>query len=639
MKLFDQFRDIFIRLEYKYLRTSKTMGFSRFLAIAFFLLAMAAVHNGVRDYHQHREAVEAEALARGSDGGVRLFYVRPAASVFFHKSGLFDQLRAEKTGEEAPAVSHYSLPDSPIPSLPGLPLPFDLGGLFFLLGGTLVMAYGYRSPGSVEYLRMLASLRKDKDLGYQIYFARYRLVISYSAVVYGCGILLANAEGVTFSISDYVGISHFIIFLMAYVTFLYQLGMSAGCAGSRPRLIRNWVIWVLLVPLIPTVATAFVTSTVKGGPPNHPGTNAEPYALAAQTRQLSLIVPVTSYIQNSYAGTGGRDYRNALEFHRAAGELMAGKKTKGQQVRQVRDSNSYLYYGRCRIPRYWWIALLFSTFWLLSILGRRKRDFENMLLRRDDGEPLTQGILERNRETGIQQGKNHTVNTGGQTVKGQGRIKEEPGKYRVLRVMDQDLKDDVYRDFHERELDFLYLCRPQDIPKHLTIKDLLSLAAYLLEIPPDRVNQILAPEDRLGQSDAKAPISTFIYPGSLHALLLVLDLARAAGKTHYLFYDLMANMDGYMAIPLKKRMETLCSEDNAAVLFLTRHPLEPGRQLDTEKGFWEETTWASQVDQIETLEDPEVEEPVRYWSSSIGVSKTFDTSKRKKRRWWKPWKK
>jgi len=599
---------------------------NRVVMLAFLVLCLGVLYLGIVQYRDLEKGKDEflEVIQQKTENfqnymqyagyGIRLYYMPGSLNPLFSNSGLFSELVGEF--DQGEKLNIFSLLKGKNIFLEKPGKLIDFSGFFLLIGSLMALYSGYEAFRSREYLRFLASLFGYRRVFVFLWLSRAIWLIFYFTAMLLCAVLLLLLSGIHLPGSFGFLLAFLVIKLMLMI-FFFSLGCLANSLGERNARYFLMLAWFLFVYLLPVFTNKIIEATSRNIAPNtqseltklndlmayerwfadegrrsnpidatlnyqnyYAKIRAEEDKSASQIsryinlrQQVSVIFPSTFYL--SVTGElGSQGYRGIDGFYKIARELKNGfidffikkrieekiaalEKKQPPKVESFKpDFNEYIITGQSRIPKGFAWGLLITLLYIGLSTGMAYGSYKKHLfsvLKKD-----IQGLEELELE--INERVSNTVLSRDESLRNHmysllfSKNKEFPG---TVVVNNEKIENG------SGQIDFVYICRPDDVPGDIRVQDLLAFVGRMTDISQPILREFMS---RFALQD-----KIKICLGDLSTEIrgkVVLEIILLTQKPIYMFYDFTRGMPGDFISDFISRIREV-KEQGASILYLT----------------------------------------------------------------------
>jgi hypothetical protein len=644
----------FFKTEFHRLLTPRNL----IIGALFFIIAMSLVQFGADRYRgiitdkesfkqmEQKKVERYQYPAQYAYHGFRVLYIPPASSIFFHKSGLSNQVTATINANARLSISE-SLVGKDIFNKKKISYD-DFSGFLFFLGGLILLAYGCETTRPTEYLKTLSRMSGTAKVYACLAAFRFLLLSLFFIVTTAAGVLLVLINGIHLQGSDYADILYHLGFWELAAFFLFLIGTFIGRIKSKSLgnvvVVAAWLLFVYLLPLainkITTAGASDITTNYnlekkkfdqliefedraksevgnftkkKGNQPSgrdiiNSFMNIEYKKIREFENELSdsverniilfhwlsVVSPPTLFL--SVTGEqSGLGYVNSLEFLRYIMELKHGfclfyreqkfYSDNNKVVSFIKDPEKYLFYGKSRLPANslpGFIIMLAFTVGL-AVLSYVTFKYSLFNLSADDLKKFD------NKDIDIKKGKAWIFKTRDKMLASlffslfSGYYNKIEKKGFTSKFLVQDF-DKISR---KKPLDFLYFPSDKFFPGDIRIKDFISLCAALMRLSPEQTVGLL-----------EIPVIRTIKDKRYSQLKInefgevPLALTRVKKSDVYLLFDIAARSYGEFVMRFMERVIEM-KDNGALAVYVTTDDSSRDADDPEDTGiyYWENDYW------------------------------------------------
>ncbi len=580
--------------------------------------------------------------------GFRLLFTPPAISTFFSNSAVISELTAFVDSGIRLRIYNSLLGKNLFSDKSG---GFkDLAGIILLFGSLIALYFGYDSFRHKEYIKFISSFSSTKRAYFSILFSRLILLNMNFLFVISSALLLTRLNGLRFSGDEYVNFSVFIFLTILLLCFFLVMGTIISFSKSNINAIVATIsIWFAFAFLAPGVITNIVYQRAsliesdfkvemdklrqlmnfesraidKQGRFDLKNANTDPERQLAEsywkkefkeiqnlekkrtaetikntnTYQIfSILSPATFYIamNNEISGLG---YGSFIEFYQYTQELREEfiiyylQKTFYSDDKKVEsfvkhDENVFI--SRSRIPSIFFFGAILNLFYLAVLFHFSFSRFRKYIF----GLPDQRYQELKELEMELMTGKTVVLLTADNGISGQLYnffTGQDDGFDGVVMLDEEDMAADGNRE------DFLYICRPEEIPGDIKVKDFVRFFSRLLYMSK-RENAQLYLDLQLDTVESK--LFSQLTDAQKGRILMAAAINKMSAI--YMIHDMARGMpvDFVMEIiDILKRMK----EDGAAVLYLSRDVLFASKIADRLTYLLTDPTLPKRIDTFQSM--------------------------------------
>lgn len=555
--------------------------------------------------------------------GIHLYFMPARTAILFHNSGLFSQLICRMdVGEILDAYDLFKGKNI-FAEKPGKLL--DFSGFFLLLGSLMAMFYGLDAFRHKEYLRFLSSLFGHCRVFALLWLSRAILMSLYFTSVTLCAFILFQIFGINLSGGDFGYLALFLMTKLLLLIFFFSVGcLTGGMKSLRAAGFFMVIFWLISTYFISATVNKIVEAGVHNMTSNFKSEldklttlmDFEKWAikelkrrrdagkqvsreelpkfymsyfkriqdidrkiLAETTRWVdrhhmwSLLFPSSFYISVNNE-LSSRGYRNLLDFYNYAfqkkGEFVEYYVEKRpEDMKADKDLTKVdvqpftgieeIFQGKSRLPSYFAPGLVLMLLYILgfsywSYAAYKRTLFFVPFVPKEEDDGLQDLKIE------IEKGVANVVLTRGVSIK--------HSLYNVLSGKGKGFKGQILVEgvnigMVQREVDFVYLCHPGEIPGDIKPGDFILFILGALQLPRGYLLQIA---------------EKLKFTGQLHKHLndlgdeqtgaILLEVAPLMRQHIYLLDNFARGLAGDFVQEFRNRMNQL-KADGAAILYLT----------------------------------------------------------------------
>ncbi len=580
--------------------------------------------------------------------GFRLMFIPPAISAFFSNSAVISELTAFVDSGVRLRIYNSLLGKNLFSDKNG---GFkDLAGIILLFGTLMALYFGYDSFRYKEYIKFISSLSSTKRAYFSILFARLILLNVTFLFIISFSLFLTRLNGLHFSTTEYINFSVFLFLTVLLLSFFLVLGAIISCSKSNINAILTIIsVWVTVTFLAPGIITNIVfqragliesnfkvemdklqqlinfenRAIVQHGrfDPDKANTTRERHLVEsywekefkeiqhlekkrnektlknARTYQIfSIVCPTTFYIamNNEISGLG---YESFIDFYQYTQELrekfihyylQKAFYSNDKKVETFVKKNENVFVSKSRIPDIIIFGIILNLLYLAILFHFSFNRFRKYIF----GLPDQKYRELKELEMELMTGKTVVLLTADNRISGQlynfftGHDDEFDG---VVMLDEEDIAADGNRE------DFLYLCRPEEIPGDIKVKDFVKFFSRLLYVSK-RENAQLYLDLQLDTVERKF----FSQLSDAQKGRILLAAAVKKMSAIYMIHDLARGM------PVDFVMEFIdilsrVKEDGAAILYLSRDVLFASKIADRLTYLLTDPTLPKRIDTYQSM--------------------------------------
>ncbi len=494
----------------------------------------------------------------------------------------------------------------------------DFSGVILLFGSILALYFGYDSLRHKEYLKFLASICNYRRLFYFILLPRIMLLTVFFLSLIGIALPLMAMNGVYIPGTEIPKILHYLLVMFFLVITFFLIGTVAGTLKSKfVGLASTVTIWFVSVFLIPGVVDRLVASKAESIWSNYnleigklklmmdferaALDEAQRYTSMSEKvkserklvegfwnnelkkiqslenkmqsemrknfryfQSLSMIFPSTFYlsVNNEISSKG---YKNFFEFY----DYIMGLKKKfvrfyinkkfyenySEVVSFVKEDEN-IFYAQSRLPENFSIGASLNLFYIIVLSGVSYFRLKKSLF----GLPDRQFQDLSDLELELESGRTVVLLTGENGLIGQ--------VYNFFSSKDMGFSGQVMLDNNniagtEDRKDFIYVCRPGEIPVDIKVGAFIRFVSRLMGISWSEAEKIYA---ALGL--VKIEKKHFGELREADRGRVLFGLVRLKESKIYMIHDLAGGMPVDFAMEVIEGLKD-CEEKQEIILYLT----------------------------------------------------------------------
>lgn len=580
--------------------------------------------------------------------GFRLMFIPPAISTFFSNSAVISELTAFV--DSGVRLRIYK-------SLLGKNLFLDksggfkdLSGIILLFGTLMALYFGYDSFRHKEYLKFITSLTSTKSAYFSILFARLILLNLNFLLIILLSLLLTRINGLHLSSQEIVNFSVFILLTILLLSFFLVLGAVIGCSKSNINAIVAIItVWVAFAFVAPGIITNMVyqragaiesdfkvemdklrqlidfenRAIAQQGRfnPKNANYNQERHLVEsywnkefkeiqnlekerntqtlknAKTYQIfSILSPTTFYIamNNEISGLG---YESFIDFYQYTQELREAfihyylQKTfysSDSKVETFVKHDENVFVSKSRIPSIIIFGIILNLFYLAILFHFSFNRFRKYIF----GLPDQRYQELKELEMELMTGKTVVLLTADNGISGQLYnffTGHDNGFDGVVMLDEEDMNADGNRE------DFLYLCRPEEIPGDIKVGDFVNFFSRLLYVSK-RENAQLYLDLQLDTLEAR--FFSQLTDAQKGRILMAAAVKKMSAV--YMIHDLARGMPVDFVMEFIDLLNQV-KEDGAAILYLSRDVLFASKIADRLTYLLTDPTLPKRIDTYQSM--------------------------------------
>jgi ABC-type Na+ transport system ATPase subunit NatA len=568
--------------------------------------------------------------------GIRVFFMSSAASIFFSNPGAMSEISAQFNSLETFNIYNNCKGKSLFTGNTWRQIRFSY--ILYFLGTLLSIFIGHECIRDKEFLKSRASTIPYWQAFLYVLMIRFLLVAAVFLLLMGIMILLVLGHNIQLTAADYTVIGGYVLDTLLTLLVFFLIGVISGIVvpGKWAGAALNMFIWMVFFLIINNAVNSISVEGTDKIPANYDtfkqklkmlddyeeyaakkygkrkNATAETrrraaedywenfyprieaidievrntiYSIIKKHREISKLLPTNNNLMVCDEASS-RGYENFIEFFDYLVQL------RRQFSRFWLDRNYYhdpkkmvnfikgdenIFKAKSRLPENYWsgiritllydIILFLSAFFLFKIFYFRV--YNRSLLQLQKLGPT------------LKTGEITLLLTASDILKNQ--------IYAVLSFQAKGFKGvlilgKVNAAATGKSIDFLFLCRPEDIPNDIKVKDFFTYFTRLFKIPGKHAGEIKQRfiPDRIWNKRCKK----LEKAEKVHLLLAVANLKEFS---LYIFDDTAVGMHPDFVKQFKKELEALTKNDNA-LLYIS-------------KDLWHSQKISS--DPIKLMKDPE----------------------------------
>jgi ABC-type Na+ transport system ATPase subunit NatA len=547
--------------------------------------------------------------------GHRVFFVPAASSIFFSNPGAMSEISAHFNSLETLAIYNNCKGKSLFTGSSWRQLRFSY--IVFFLGTLLSMFIGHECIRDREYLKSRASTIPYWQAFFYVVIVRFLFIAAVFLLLMGCMILLVLGHNIQLTAHDYTVIVGYVLETLVTLLVFFLIGVVSGIVvpGKWAGAALNMFTWLVIFLIINNTISSIAVGDIDKIPANYDTFN----------QKLKMLDDYEEYAKKKYGrrkDASAETRRKAAEdywenfYDNIEAIDIAVKNTISSIIKKYRDmsiifpTTNYLMVSDEASSRGYenFIAFFdylvqlrrqFSRFWLDRVYYHDPKEMVNFI-KRDENIFKAKSRLPLNYWSGIRVTLLYDLilflsafflfkifyfkvynRSLGQLEKLAPKL--EPGKITLLLTASDILKNQIHAVLSSyakgfkgelildnvniaetgKGIDFLFLCRPEDIPNDIKVKDFFTYFIRLFKIPEKHAGEIkqrFIPE-RIWEKRFKK-----VDKGDrINVLLAVANLKEFP---LYVFNDTAAGMHPEFVKQFKKELEALTGKDKS-VLYIT----------------------------------------------------------------------
>jgi hypothetical protein len=601
---------------------------------------------------QEIERLKVESYKRVEEFGIiglKLLFIPEPAIIFFSNSAVNFDIISHINSADVLDMDQSSLGKKLFSDRKG---GFkDFSGLIFLLVSLAVLYLGINSVAHPEFRKFLASLAGHVKIYLLLILSRTLLIVLFLALITLCSVALVLLNRIKLPSHFYSHMSGFFLLMVGVIVGFYALGTFLGTFKNRVSSILLGIgIWFVLIFLIPEGINYMVekqsekinsnfkyeldkyrhelgfevraiNEVGKFDPAKKNKKQAkeliDSYLLIEaksiekleheretamrdllETRKmLSIFFPSSFYLETAHSVSSG-GYEAAIDFYRYTYQLkhrfvrwyfkQRYGTEGGKPPHFIKDDENIFYSNSCT-GQYFTPGLALTYLYALLLCWaaclRLKNTMYTMYIQ-DTAVVSGKDIkLETNRFSPWQTRGNQLGNFLFLLFTGQIKKLRQSG-YTGGVIMDNvDISKVKYRG------EFIYICRPGDVPGDINIGDWVALTAALMKLPAGKTREFMERPDIHPHLDKQFKDLTGLQKSEI--LLALVEMGKF---DVYLVNDTAAGLSRDFFLRLNDRLEAL-AQTGPAVIYLSSVyiPVQKEADKDGENPFFPDNSWPHDI--------------------------------------------
>jgi ABC-type Na+ transport system ATPase subunit NatA len=580
--------------------------------------------------------------------GFRLMFIPPVISAFFSNSAVISELTAFVDSGVRLRIYNSLLGKNLFSDRSG---GFkDLAGIILLFGTLIALYFGYDSFRYKEYIKFISSLSSTKPAFFSILFSRLILLNLNFLFIILFSLILMRINGLHLSLNEYINFSVFIFLTVLLLSFFLVVGAIIGCSKSNINAIVAIIsVWVALAFLAPGIVTNIVNqragriesdfkvemdklqqlidfenrAIAQAGHFNPKNANSDPERHLVESywnkefkeiqnlekkrnmetlknaksfQIFSIFAPTTFYIamNNEISGLGYGSFSDFYQYtqnlrekfiHYYLQKIFYSNDTK---VETFVKNDENIFVSKSRIPSTILFGIILNLLYLAVLFHFSFHRFRKYIF----GLPDQRYQELKELEMELMTGKTVVLLTADNGISGQLYnffTGHDNGFEGVVMLDEEDMAADGNRE------DFLYLCRPEEIPGDIKVGDFVKFFSRLLYVSK-RENAQMYLDLQLDTLEGKL----FSQLNDAQKGRILMTAAIKKMSAIYMIHDLARGM------PVDFVMEFIdvlnrVKEDGAAILYLSRDVLFASKIADRLTYLLTDPTLPKRIDTYQSM--------------------------------------
>jgi len=578
--------------------------------------------------------------------GVNLFFIPGPTSIFSKNSGLFSELTAKIDSMAGLKISNDMKSRLIFQGMNST--NWDFSGIILLFVPLGALLYGFESLRYKEYLKFLSSFLRYKKVFLFVLFSRVIILAISSIIIYSIILLFILTKNIAWSTHDYLGLGWYFLLVFLLLLFFFAMGFLIGSTRSKINSTATiLILWFVFVFLFPGTIHTFIAGKAntltssyklelekiqyineyqKKSLEIHKNSNLkgidrsraiienywkkeyshieatdtnlknEMLEIIQKNRNISIFCPV-SFFQLTSNEISSQGYSNFLDFYSFSQER------KREFVRFYFDQNFYsknhdminfikgdeaFFFAESSLPDNFFAGLWLTMLYALALFSFSFFIYKKSLFGLKESDINQIETLEKSFKRGELSvwciAGNNFSNLLYNLFSGEEGILKKTGRPIKIEFDGMELNK---RNSNKK---FIYLCRPDEIPGDIKVKNLYRFMGKIMKSPRKEYRKISLSPVIKSFLNYKFQQLSKREKGEI-LLLLTLLMNRQV----FLVNDMATDLPVDFAIGFKERLEQLASQ-GALVLYLTTNDCFIPQKEEKKTFFYESHYWSELVD-------------------------------------------
>jgi ABC-type multidrug transport system ATPase subunit len=590
-----------------------------------------------------------------SDYGFRVYFIPAASSVFFTNPEILSDLNARVNSIVTMNIYNNTKTKSLFKRKFPMPLRYSI--VLLLLGGVFCLVFGHGALRQKEYLRSLCSTSSHVKIYSLQILPRFLVIILSLVLISGINLCFALLKNIEFTKHDMTRLSAHLLTALLTLGFFFSLGVIAGffTRGNWNRRILLGAVFVLFILLLPLLIFSIIegkseklTSPYKietqklevlgkfeintfnkYGKFNKDDIETERkivkgflekehkqimgferqlrdeiLELIQEQETLCMLTPVTFYLSTGEE-VSSRGYRGFINMYDYV--IVSHDRFLGFWIQRVYyhdpkimvnfvKANENIFKSTGCLPGNYWSGVLVNTVYIFLLLLGSFLLFKQSMYRMKTKELKSIEPSQMNKiSLKISRGEFREYKTDFDIPKDtlyltlSGKIHQinRAGFSGEIIINGVNIAGEKFKE------DFFYICRPEDLPEELTVKECITTCAKLLKLTNSETKAVL-------ESAEISPVSRKVIGKLSQAgkFEVLIGLMRIKTDRVYLVNDIDKDLAPIYSIQLKDRIDELTSQ-GASIILLTSYVMSKDVRRDI---FFEKSNlWTYMVEENKKL--------------------------------------
>ena len=486
----------------------------------------------------------------------RLKIYPPPASIFFLKSGTYDDLEATISKAPQDTVSYGEHIPGVFFNRNGI-AKFDFSKNLFIFGSLLLLFYGAGTFRRHNFYRVVNTYEKLWKIYFYSLLSRYIISFGIFLLLLSLAVAVSLTAGVSFGSLDYLQLLRFsCLWALTSLFFLSLGGFLSYLPRRKPIVVPILIIWLLHITLIPFLFA--VVGKILEQPEKTVSEQQSATSKINQLEKLLLLTPGTTYTLMTDK-MSGLSHVDLLNFSRYSEQ----RKAEFTNVGKITDR---IYYSVSLMPAHFLRGLLIIALYSLFFLV-----MGFFLFHRSFYKP---------------------------TVLGYNKLKPSPFKlaveaseYQVYGVKEPEAMDYIYSHLLiDGPGSRSFICGNQDLPSDLKVIHLLQFFSAIAGV-----------EDLSRREDCRSMLNRYFKNLKCSEKLVLLKIiTNLRISDMYVFFDTACHMNGKNISDFRKFSKDLLGSGRS-IVYITTDPEVRSMSAEKSQVIQRSLRWPHIVDYLEQL--------------------------------------